>query len=118
MADPLPRWLTAVAFPPAGVQLLVLLAALAAASMALRRRGAITRFWTLPAALVALAVPHALVVALGDTSELSRHALLLIVSVRLAAVVAAVHAVDAVALLREAPGRRTRRPSGRAYARP
>jgi hypothetical protein len=118
MAEPLPRWLTGVVFPPGGGQLLLLLAAVAAASIALRRRGAGTRFWTLPAALVALAVPHALVVTLGDTSELTRHALLLGVTVRVAVVVAAVQVLDAVALLRAAPSRRTRRPSGRAYARP
>jgi hypothetical protein len=117
LREPLPRWLSALVFAPAAWVLLLLLALFTVVFGVLLRRGAATRYWIVPGALVALAVPHAFVIVLGDTSELTRHALLLGLTVRLALLVAAALTLDAVAV-RVAAARRTRTPSDRAYARP
>jgi hypothetical protein len=96
VSDVLPGWLSDLVFPSTGGMMWLYLVLLGpAVAWGLRRRWT-TRQWTVPLALAALTIPHAFIVILGDTNELTRHALVLGVMVRLAYLMAAVLLVDAL----------------------
>jgi hypothetical protein len=93
--DVLPGWLSDLVFPPTGGQLWLYFVLLTAGFIVMLRRGAWQPSWMVPCVLIALAVPHAFIVVLGDTSELTRHAMVLGVTIRLAFLLTAIFILDA-----------------------
>jgi hypothetical protein len=81
----LPSWVTLVVIDPGGAGLVLSLTAMAAVGVTLeRRRRGYDRRWTVPLLVLALNVPHVLLVWHGSNAELGRHSLEISITTRLA----------------------------------
>jgi hypothetical protein len=94
VSDLLPSWLQDFIYPPSGgmVWLYFLILAPIAVWMLVKRYAVLQL--SVPLVLLMISVPHAFVIALGDTAEIPRHALVLGTMVRLSFVLMAAFAVD------------------------
>jgi hypothetical protein len=95
----LPDPIASVLYPDRVTSVLRWLAIASAAALAAALAGGARRTWLVPAGVILLQLPHALLVYHGDTLEVARHAIVMAIMLRLGILILALLALGAVAEL-------------------
>jgi hypothetical protein len=92
----LPQPIDYIAYPRGSQDVWFWLVVVCVGALAVWRHLGARRFWLVPAVALLVQLPHAIVVYQADTLEIARHAVLVAVMTRLALLVLALFAIDAI----------------------